>query len=235
MPGLWTVARYGSPGFTLAFAALPLYLLTPALYAEQLGLSLGAVGIVLMLTRLTDAIADPIIGRWMDQHSTGLWQWLWLGLAVMAIGLSLLVNPPAWLHEASPSGGLMFLWMGLCALIVSLANSVATLAHQSWAVAWTAELRSQSRLIAAREFWALIGVIVAAVIYFVIVLPYKKLRERGEVEQAQDTELSLLTEIRDLLVVANGGTAGKHVTGPGTGPSPDTAVYTSADRSDKQH
>ena len=164
MPGLWTVARYGSPGFTLAFAALPLYLLTPALYAEQLGLSLGAVGIVLMLTRLTDAIADPIIGRWMDQHSTGLWQWLWLGLAVMAIGLSLLVNPPAWLHEASPSGGLMLLWMGLCALIVSLANSVATLAHQSWAVAWTAELRSQSRLIAAREFWALIGVIVAAVI-----------------------------------------------------------------------
>jgi large conductance mechanosensitive channel len=78
-------------------------------------------------------------------------------------------------------------------------------------------------------------VIVAAVIYFVIVLPYKKLRERGEVEQAQDTELSLLTEIRNLLVAANGGTAGKHVTGPGTGPSPDTAEYTSADRSDKQH
>lgn len=70
--------------------------------------------------------------------------------------------------------------------------------------------------------------IVAAVIYFVIVLPYKKLRERGEVEQAQDTELSILTEIRDLL--AENGSSGKHVTGPGTGPSPDTAKYTSADR-----
>src|ERR1700759_2706405 len=42
-------------------------------------------------------------------------------------------------------------------------------------------------------------VIVAAVIYFVIVLPYKKLRARGEVETAQDTELSMLTEIRDIL------------------------------------
>lgn len=72
--------------------------------------------------------------------------------------------------------------------------------------------------------------LVAMVVYFVIVLPYKKLRERGEVEQAQDTELSLLTEIRDLLVAVNGSTAGKHVTGPGTGPSPDTAEVTSADR-----
>jgi large conductance mechanosensitive channel len=71
--------------------------------------------------------------------------------------------------------------------------------------------------------------IVAAVIYFVIMLPYKKLRERGEVEQAQDTELSLLTEIRNILVETN-GSSGKHVTGPGTGPSPDTAEYTSADR-----
>jgi large conductance mechanosensitive channel len=69
--------------------------------------------------------------------------------------------------------------------------------------------------------------IVAAVVYFVIVLPYKKLRERGEVEQAQDTELSMLTEIRDLLAEQN-GTAPK-TTLPGTGPSPDSAKVTSAD------
>ena len=74
-------------------------------------------------------------------------------------------------------------------------------------------------------------VIVAAVVYFLIVLPYKKLRERGEVEQAQDTELSLLTEIRNILLEVNeGSSGGKHVDGPGTGPSPDPAVYTSADR-----
>jgi large conductance mechanosensitive channel len=43
------------------------------------------------------------------------------------------------------------------------------------------------------------------------------------VEQAQDTELSLLTEIRDLLVDGR-------VSAPGTGPSPDTAKVTSADK-----
>lgn len=74
-------------------------------------------------------------------------------------------------------------------------------------------------------------IIVAAVVYFVIVLPYKKLRERGQVETAQDTELSILTEIRNLLAEQQG--VAKQVTGPGTGPSPDTAEVTSADRSDK--
>lgn len=73
-------------------------------------------------------------------------------------------------------------------------------------------------------------ILVAAVIYFVIVLPYKKLRERGEVEQAQDTELAILTEIRDLLASNGEADSGKHVSGPGTGPSPDTAKHTSADR-----
>jgi large conductance mechanosensitive channel len=71
-------------------------------------------------------------------------------------------------------------------------------------------------------------VIVAAVIYFIIVLPYKKLRERGEVETAQDTELSMLTEIRDIL--AEQADRPKQTVGPGTGPSPDSAEFTSADK-----
>ena len=73
-------------------------------------------------------------------------------------------------------------------------------------------------------------ILVAAVVYFLVVLPYNRLRKKGEVEQAQDTELTLLAEIRNVLVETN-GQAGKHVSGPGTGPSPDTAKTTSADKS----
>lgn len=72
-------------------------------------------------------------------------------------------------------------------------------------------------------------VLVAAVVYFLVVMPYNRLRAKGEVEQAQDTELTLLTEIRDMLATQT-GTAVK-TTGPGTGPSPDTAKYTSGDNS----
>ena len=53
-------------------------------------------------------------------------------------------------------------------------------------------------------------IIIAAVVYFLVVLPYNALRKRGEVKQAEDTELSLLTQIRDQLAESNGGPAGHH-------------------------
>jgi large conductance mechanosensitive channel len=70
-------------------------------------------------------------------------------------------------------------------------------------------------------------ILVAAVVYFFVVVPYNRLRKKGEVEQAQDTELSLLTEIRNII---RDGSSAETVTGPGTGPSPDTAETTSADK-----
>ena len=42
-------------------------------------------------------------------------------------------------------------------------------------------------------------VLVAAVVYFLVVLPYSKLRTKGSAESAADKELRLLTEIRDAL------------------------------------
>jgi large conductance mechanosensitive channel len=62
-------------------------------------------------------------------------------------------------------------------------------------------------------------VIIAAVVYFLVVLPYTTLRKRGEVEQADDAQILLLTEIRDLLAHTDGDASGKH--GAATTPPPE--------------
>lgn len=50
--------------------------------------------------------------------------------------------------------------------------------------------------------------IVAAVIYFVIVAPFRRLKEQDNAVESSETELTLLTEIRDLLRAdANSGAA----------------------------
>lgn len=50
--------------------------------------------------------------------------------------------------------------------------------------------------------------IVAAVIYFVIVAPFRRLKEQDNAVESSETELTLLTEIRDLLRAdANSGVA----------------------------
>jgi len=52
--------------------------------------------------------------------------------------------------------------------------------------------------------------LIAVVVYFLVVLPYNTLRKRGEVEQADDAQIVLLTEIRDLLAQTDGSSSGKH-------------------------
>lgn len=51
--------------------------------------------------------------------------------------------------------------------------------------------------------------IVAAVVYFVIIVPYKRLKALDTKVEEEETELTLLTEIRDLLAT-NGDAPGKH-------------------------
>jgi len=72
-------------------------------------------------------------------------------------------------------------------------------------------------------------IIIAAVVYFLVVLPYTTLRKRGEVEQADDAQIVLLTEIRDLLGQTNGSSSGKHG-GTSTTPPPEHGPRADAEK-----
>ncbi|MEN9765452.1 MAG: hypothetical protein RL397_1407 [Pseudomonadota bacterium] len=153
---------YAAPGFAVAFAALPLYLLTPQLYAGSLGLPLAAVGLVLMATRLVDAITDPLIGRLIDRTSGARFRrWMVPALVLLAASFVALVLPPAhWVADKNTEA--LLFWMGGTALLVSLSNSAAILAHQSWAIAQASDPAEQRTWIAARETIGLAGLILAA-------------------------------------------------------------------------
>ena len=59
--------QYGLIAFPLAFAGLPIYLHAPDFYAVNLGLRIEAIGAVLLILRLFDAVQDPVIGRLSDR------------------------------------------------------------------------------------------------------------------------------------------------------------------------
>lgn len=153
---------YASPGFAIAFAALPLYLLTPQLYAATLGLPLAAVGLILMSTRLVDAFTDPIIGRLIDRTSGARFRkWLAPALIILALAFVCLVSPPAtWVAQQKTD--LLLFWLAATALLVSLSNSAAILAHQSWAIAASSNPAQQRLWIGSREVLGLAGLILAA-------------------------------------------------------------------------
>ena len=143
---------YALLGIPLAFFALPLYVHVPKLYADNLGLPLASVGLVLLGARLIDAVLDPLIGRWSDgAHSRKLL----LGLAVplLMLGWALLFIPP-------PEAGLIWLTLGL--FVAYAGYSLATINYQAWGAEFPADENGRLQVSAWREGAALIGVMLAA-------------------------------------------------------------------------
>lgn len=157
-----TSAAYGLLGLPLAFVALPVYVHLPNLYAQQYGVSLAALGLVLLLSRGIDALVDPWLGRWGDRLYRHSWQSVWaasLFLAtVVALGFAALFFPPS--ASLSPMG--LLVWVGGALTISHLAYSGLGILHQAWAARQGGGGIAQSRWVAWREGFALVGVLLAS-------------------------------------------------------------------------
>ncbi|ENO82525.1 MFS transporter, partial [Thauera aminoaromatica] len=143
---------YGALGLPLAFAALPIYVHVPRLYAEGLGLSLALVGAVLLAARVVDAITDPLIG-WASDRLPRRRLWIALALPALGAGMLGLLIPPAGAGAA---------WLFGLLVAVSLAYSVASIAYNAWGAEVAATPAARTRFVASREAFALVGVVLAA-------------------------------------------------------------------------
>ncbi len=144
--------RYGLLGLPLAFAALPIYVHVPHLYAAEMGLSLSLVGAILLATRVADAFADPLIGWFSDRQGSrrGL---IALALLPLVLGLSGLLIPPA---------GAGALWLACGLVLVSAGYSLATINHAAWGAELGRDDDARTRLVASREGFGLVGVMLAS-------------------------------------------------------------------------
>ncbi len=57
-----TLVAYGSLGFPIAILGYPMTLFLHPYYAGELGLGLAAISTVLLVSRLTDFVTDPLMG-----------------------------------------------------------------------------------------------------------------------------------------------------------------------------
>ena len=103
------LTAYGAPAAPLAMVGLPLVAYVPAIYADTdgFGLSLGLVGLMITLSRMTDVVTDPIIGFLSDK-----WRTRWgrrkpfmvAGMPIYALGAWLLFVPPVTFSEITVAG-----------------------------------------------------------------------------------------------------------------------------------
>ena len=153
--------RYGALGFALAFLSLPLYVVLPSHYATVHAVPLATLGLVLLVTRLLDALLDPFIGQAVDsvfaRSTRQAWRIAAVAAALLAVGFALLFLLPA---GASP----ILVWLAAALLLTYLAFSVLTVVHQAWGARLGGDAGQRARVVAWREGFGLAGVLVASVL-----------------------------------------------------------------------
>ena len=156
-------AAYGLLALPLAFVALPMYVNVPHLYATQYAVPLSLLGMVLLLTRLIDAVTDPFIGRFSDWLYAKSMQAVVVAAlifsAALGISFAALFNPPSW---DQPS--VYATWVAVCVTACHLCYSVLCILHQAWVTRLGGSPLQQSRVLAWREGAGLWGVVLAAML-----------------------------------------------------------------------
>ncbi len=156
-PGLAAsrIAAYAAPGLALAVPTIPVAVLLPAYYAEDLGLGLAATGAALAAARTLDFLADPLAGALSDR-----WRFrggrrkpvIAVGALLAGIALWAVTHPPA-----SVSALFLFGW----SLLLFVGWSLVAVPHAAWAADFTREPVLRTNLVGAREAAMLVGMCIA--------------------------------------------------------------------------
>jgi Na+/melibiose symporter-like transporter len=152
---------YGLLGAPLAMAALPVYIHTPKLYGDELGLGLALTGVILLASRALDTVQDPWLGRLADlmQRQPGGWALLaGVAAAILVLAYGALFNPPQMLSWQ------LALWFGAALVLVYTAHSTLNITYLAWGANASHDSHERTRLVAFREGFGLLGVILASLL-----------------------------------------------------------------------
>jgi Na+/melibiose symporter-like transporter len=157
-----TVYAHGSIGLPLAVIGYPLAIWIPAHYAGGLGISLATVGTILMLARFTDVITDPLMCEVSDRWRTRFGRrkpWVLVGMPIMMLGVYKLFIPP-------DDVGIWYFLIYLT--LFFLGSTIIALPHRAWGAELSPDYHQRSRVTAAREFFVLMGLMLAATVPMII-------------------------------------------------------------------
>jgi GPH family glycoside/pentoside/hexuronide:cation symporter len=149
------LGAYVAFALPLMMTALPLAILLPRFYAERTGVALAAIGLVLLGTRLVDAVIDPLLGSWVDAQKAGGSYTRPIAFAVplLALGFVLLFVPPK-------AGAVATLWwLGATLTCAYIGYSLASIAYQAWGAELAHDDAGRARVTTVREGVGLLGVL----------------------------------------------------------------------------
>jgi glycoside/pentoside/hexuronide:cation symporter, GPH family len=159
---------YGAIGMPLALLGYPLGIWLPRAYDTYIGLETAAVGAVISVAALFDAVTDPAMGYASDRFRTRWGRrrpWVLAGAPFLALALYFLLNPEQ---------GSTVYYLGLWFVFLRIGTTMLGVPYAAWGMELSGEYDTRTRLQASREVFVLIGLIVAAAIPAVVEYLYRE-------------------------------------------------------------
>lgn len=157
-----TIAAYGAPGLIMAALALSFYVFLPKYYADVVGINLAVLGIVVLLSRVWDAVIDPAVGALSDRTRTRWGRrrpWIAAGALPLAVMFIFLVLLP---HIVNPL--LEGLYLGALTFLFFLFWTMVTVPYEALGAELSFDYDERTKLLGAREAAVLGGTLLAAII-----------------------------------------------------------------------
>ncbi|MEJ6654636.1 MAG: MFS transporter, partial [Pseudomonas sp.] len=146
----------GSVGIPLAIIGYPLAVYLPPFYAQEMGLNMALMALVLVLARFSDVVTDPLIGMLSDRWQTRFGRrkpWLVMGTPLMLLGTVMIFMPP---------DGAGILHLLIWTLLMYFGWTMVTLPYGAWGAELSTQYHQRSRVTASREGFILLGLFIAA-------------------------------------------------------------------------
>ncbi|MGH0036592.1 MAG: MFS transporter [Myxococcota bacterium] len=156
---LATLALYGLPGMSVNFLFSLVLILYMKYGTDVLGVSPGALGMVFLVSRVWDAISDPIAGNLSDRTHSRLGRrksWLLASSIPLAIAAVAMWSPPAAL-----SGAALTAWIAVAVFAFYTAYTLFEVPHMALGAELTHDARSRVSVFGARQILRTLGLFLA--------------------------------------------------------------------------
>jgi len=156
---------FGAPAFITALMFGPSAAILPTIYAKFYGFDLAVIGTVLMVSRLLDALTDPLIGYLSDNTKTRFGSrkpWIVGGYALTLIAAFALFAPPE---------GIGISYFTVWFVLFYLFLTMAEIPYAAWQMELSRDYYQRSRIATYRTVFSLIGSLAFAGVPLLPVFP----------------------------------------------------------------
>ena len=140
----WRLAVFAALAIPLAGAGLPLAVYLPPYYAQELGLGLGAVGLIFMLSRVWDAVTDPLVGVLSDRSRSRFGRrkpWIAAGAPLFTLSTAAIFAPGLFGVERPGAA-----WLSVWLAVFYVGWTMIQIPVSAWAGQLAAQYHERSRV-----------------------------------------------------------------------------------------